>query len=113
MDLRCLLNLGSGLARGPSFGGLQQHRYPGDLSDHVNVVWKQEQRWLLFGSRVGLHQQLIALERAPAAGEPVTVFQKINRSLKLVRPTATRNFSSTIVDQHQRSRPENWKHRPV
>jgi hypothetical protein len=50
-----------------------------------------------------LHQDPVVVRRAPPAPEAPTVFQKINRTVHLVRPTIGGNAPHPFVDQHQRA----------
>jgi hypothetical protein len=92
---------------------VQKHSSPDHLSDHVDLVriWKHGRAF--FRGRMRLDQELAALQSAPPANKAFAVFQEINRPVKLVAPPSTGNLASALIDQHQRTGPQDGKHRPV
>jgi hypothetical protein len=50
-----------------------------------------------------LHQDPVVIRRAPAAPEAFPVFQEIDRTVHLVRPTISGDSPHPFVDQHQRA----------
>jgi hypothetical protein len=50
-----------------------------------------------------VHQDPVVVRRTPTAPETLPVFQEINRTVHLVRPTIGGNAPHPFVDQHQRA----------
>jgi hypothetical protein len=60
-----------------------------------------------------LHQDPVFIGRTPAASVTIPMFQEINRTVHLVRPTVGGDPLPGFVDQYQRTGTQYRVHRPV
>jgi hypothetical protein len=90
----------------------QEHSQSRHLADYVDIRVFENNR-LFQRRRVWLQQQTLSHGNAPAHAISVAMFQEIDGPVQFATPPANGYLPPALVDEQQRSRPQDRIHRPI